>query len=399
MEDSQPSLSRERIDLDHAGNSTTTTIPFDLVIEILSRLPAKSLLRFQSVSKLWFSTIRSKNFVDSFLTWSKTRPRLLLMSYLLKNLQKINFIFSAPEHTDNKDDDKSSTVMARYDMPILEPSDYLISGSVNGFVCFRGQVCNTITVYNPITRQAVKLPEVTPNGRCMHASLGYDPVKDQYKVLCVTMRSDSIRKYNQQEHFVCTVSSSQKQEWRKIENPTGDNYSYVCGETCIDGALYYGAGLSRIVRFDVRSEKIDFIKIPKLESYMFSTAYRSIFINYKGKLARIDCSFPENFMTLWVFEDAEKQEWSSMTCVLPSQWKYLTASHLMSEGVIRTGELVVFSVLLDSSKPFYVCYYDFNKKIIRKVEILGMKDGDFRGIHGTSWMSCFPGHIENIRFL
>ncbi|KAF3508758.1 hypothetical protein F2Q69_00000911 [Brassica cretica] len=104
-------------------------------------------------------------------------------------------------------------------------------------------------------------------------------------------------------------------------------------------------------------------------------------------------------MTLWILEDAEKQEWLSMTSVLPSKLEDLREIHLMSRGVIHTGELMVFSGLLDSSKPFYVCYYDFKKKIIRKVEILRMKDGDFRGIHGTSWMICYPGHIENIKFL
>ncbi|KAF3548070.1 hypothetical protein DY000_02000959 [Brassica cretica] len=245
MEDSQPSLV-------HAGNSTTTrTIPFDLIIEILSLLPGKSLFLFQSVSKQWFSTIRSKFFVDLFQTRSKSRPRLLLTLYLRDAEEQ--FIFSAPEHTD--DDKSSSSVMARYDMPISAPGYNLLYGCVNGFVCFRGVSCHTIAVYNPTTRQIVKLPDVTPYGRYMYACLGYDPVEDQYKVLCVMMFG-SERQDMQQEHFVCTVSSSQKQEWRKIENPTGDNYSYVCGETCIDGALYYGAEQSRIVRFDVRSEKI-----------------------------------------------------------------------------------------------------------------------------------------------
>ncbi|CAF1698169.1 unnamed protein product [Brassica napus] len=317
MEDSQPSLV-------HAGNSTTTrTIPFDLIIEILSLLPGKSLFLFQSVSKQWFSTIRSKFFVDLFQTRSKSRPRLLLTLYLRDAEEQ--FIFSAPEHTD--DDKSSSSVMARYDMPISAPGYNLLYGCVNGFVCFRGVSCHTIAVYNPTTRQIVKPPDVTPYGRYMYACLGYDPVEDQYKVLCVMMFG-SERQDMQQGHFVCTVSSSQKQEWRKIENPTGH-------------ALM-------------------------LESYILSITYWSIFINYKGKLAGVDYSFTKNLMTLWILEDAEKQEWLSMTSVLPSKLEDLREIHLMSRGVIHTGELMVFSGLLDSSKPFY------------------LDD---------------PGHIENIKFL
>nr|VDD63763.1 unnamed protein product [Brassica oleracea] len=109
-------------------------------------------------------------------------------------------------------------------------------------------------------------------------------------------------------------------------------------------------------------------------------------------------------MTLWVLEDAEKQEWSSMTCDLPSTWKDLLGFYVRSKCASHTGELMVFYPCLESSKPFYVCYYDFNKMSIRRVEIQGMVDGDFRRIHGIGeliYMKIlyFTCHIENIRFL
>nr|VDD63757.1 unnamed protein product [Brassica oleracea] len=89
-------------------------------------------------------------------------------------------------------------------------------------------------------------------------------------------------------------------------------------------------------------------------------------------------------MTLWVLEDAEKQEWSSMTCDLPSTWEDLLGFYVRSKGVSHTGELMVFYPGVEPSKPFYVCYYDFNKMRIRKVEIRGMVDGDFRRINGIA---------------
>nr|VDD01525.1 unnamed protein product [Brassica rapa] len=89
-------------------------------------------------------------------------------------------------------------------------------------------------------------------------------------------------------------------------------------------------------------------------------------------------------MTLWVLEDAEKQEWSSMTCDLPSTWEDLLGFYVRSKGVSHTGELMVFYPGVKPPKPFYVCYYDFNKMSIRKVEIQGMVDGDFRRIHGIA---------------
>ncbi|CAH2072139.1 unnamed protein product [Thlaspi arvense] len=202
MEDSQPSSSR---DLDHAGNSTTT-LPFDLTVEILSLLPTKSIIRFQSVSKQWLSTIHSKRFVDSFLTRSKTRPHLLLT---LKNNAGKRFIFSTPEDNNGDDDKAGSIGTGRHDMRV----DVHISSPVNGFVCFHGG--GSIFVRNPTTRQIVNLPVVELNGRNKYASLGYDPVEDQYKVLCVVIHTGHRRNgqaHVEQEHFVCTVRSSEKQE-------------------------------------------------------------------------------------------------------------------------------------------------------------------------------------------
>ncbi|CAG7879742.1 hypothetical protein BRARA_C01018 [Brassica rapa] len=390
MKDSQPSLSRRRRDLYHVGNCTTTTIPLDLIIEILSLLPAKSLLQFQSVSKLWFSTIRSKTFVDSFLTRSKNRPRLLFTFYLKNSWEK--FLFSAPEY----DDDKSSSVLARYDMTISDLDE--ICGSVNGFVCFRSvvsskPVCNNkTTVYNPTTRQIMKLPDVTSGRRYVDALIAYDTVEDQYKVFCVKMFDRKTQQ--QQEHFVCTVSSSQKQEWRKIENTTGGSYKCVLlGHIFIDGALYYRIDQSRIVRFDVRAEKIEIIKTPK-ESHV-SVAYDSALIDYNGKLGRLVGSCANNLVTLWVLEDVEKQEWSSMTHAVPYQCGSIHRDRVfvVCEAGIHAGVTMMFRL------PFRVCYYDLNKKNIREVEIRGMEDGDLRRVHGFGVLTGYTGHIENISFL
>uniref|UniRef100_A0A0D2ZST3 F-box associated beta-propeller type 3 domain-containing protein n=1 Tax=Brassica oleracea var. oleracea TaxID=109376 RepID=A0A0D2ZST3_BRAOL len=117
------------------------------------------------------------------LLCSKNRPRLLFTFYLKNFWEK--FLFSAPEY----DDDKSSSVLARYDMTISD---------LDGFVCFR-----SVVLRNP---------------RYVDELIAYDTVEDQYKVLCVKMFDRKMQQ--QQEHFVCTLSSSQKQEWRMIENRT-----------------------------------------------------------------------------------------------------------------------------------------------------------------------------------
>ncbi|CAH8387919.1 unnamed protein product [Eruca vesicaria subsp. sativa] len=394
MANSQPSPLRN---LDQSGNYTRN-IPLDLVLDILSRLPAKPLLRFQAVSKLWLSIIRSKDFVDTFLTRSKTRPRLLLTFKHFDSRKR--FIFSAPEHEDDK---TSSTVMARHDMTFSDLVYYIESRPVNGLVCcIRG---SSIAVCNPTTRQIVTLPDViAPNGRDVYARLGYDPVGEQYKVLCVMMfdgfdssTSDNI----QQEHFVFTMGSGQK-TWKKIETVTKDPYRCMKGEVCIDGVVYYGVGHKRIARFDVVSEKIEFIQGP--EDYNAVSCYARL-ITYQGKLACLSYDFyVTSEMYMWILQDAEKQEWSSVvTCDVNSEWRDLwTEERVLCTGEIRSNEAILVSRSLKSSELFCVYYCDMISKRVRRAEVDGIADDEFRDVHGIGEhgreMLCFPGHVENIMF-
>ncbi|CAH2072137.1 unnamed protein product [Thlaspi arvense] len=279
------------------------------------------------------------------------------------------------------------------------------SRPVNGLVCcipIRGP--KSIAVCNPTTRQIVKLPEVTPNGRDMYARLGYDPVGDEYKVLCVMMFDgfDSKTKDDiKQEHFVFTVGSRQK-KWRKIETVTKDPYRCMEGEVCIDGVLYYGVGHKRLARFDVRSEKLEFIKGP--EEYNAVSCYSRI-INHQGKLACVSYDFYcSSSFGMWILQDAEKQEWLSVeTSDVPCEWIDLfTEERATCTGEIHTGEAMLVSRLLESSKLFCVYYCDLVRDGFRRGEVDGIADLEFRRDHGIGkhnrQMLCFPGHIENIMF-
>ncbi|KAF8113869.1 hypothetical protein N665_0045s0107 [Sinapis alba] len=229
---------------------------------------------------------------------------------------------------------------------------YFNSRPVNGFICFTGlassaRVCNSITICNPITRQTVKLNEIT-NKSIMFA----------------------------------------RQEWRKIENTTVDNYSHVYQGICIDGAIYYGIGESNIVKFDARSEKMELIKTPE-ESYISITS-RSTLVNYNGRLGGVEYDYCKEEIRLWILEDVEKQEWSRNTFRYPCEWKGF-GCHLESKVVIHTGELMMFQ---PSLKEACVYYYDFNKENSRKVAIQGVETDELLGT-----MLYYPGFVDNTRFL
>ncbi|CAN6888402.1 unnamed protein product [Brassica oleracea] len=59
--------------------SQTKHIPLDLTMEILSRLPVKSIVGFGCVSKLWSTLTRHQSFINLFASRSSSgQPRLLV---------------------------------------------------------------------------------------------------------------------------------------------------------------------------------------------------------------------------------------------------------------------------------------------------------------------------------
>ncbi|XP_019090062.1 PREDICTED: putative F-box protein At3g10240 [Camelina sativa] len=102
-------------------------IPLDLTLEILSRLPAKSIMRFLCVSKLWSSYTTLPSFISSFAS----RPWRLVLTFLK---YKKRFVFSFPQHENT---DESYSTVYSYEMKNANSwrrnCSYYPSQSVPGF--------------------------------------------------------------------------------------------------------------------------------------------------------------------------------------------------------------------------------------------------------------------------
>ncbi|CAN7047520.1 hypothetical protein IGI04_025438 [Brassica rapa subsp. trilocularis] len=84
-------------------------IPLDLTSLILLKLPAKFLVEFTCVSKTWYSIILSKMFINTFMSMSISRPRLLLTYKCNENNGNELIFFSSP-HISQESNDSSSVV-------------------------------------------------------------------------------------------------------------------------------------------------------------------------------------------------------------------------------------------------------------------------------------------------
>ncbi|KAI3852850.1 hypothetical protein MKW92_049192, partial [Papaver armeniacum] len=148
--------------LDVIANQVTG-FPDHIVMDILSRLPVKSLMQFMSVCKHWLFLIKQNTkLINLHCIRSKSRPSLLYINPLLiasleesKTLhQSISCAEIVEASTGGEDEEVeafASTVRITEDKwfpysEILEP--------VNGLVCFVDQKTHAIKIYNASTREA-----------------------------------------------------------------------------------------------------------------------------------------------------------------------------------------------------------------------------------------------------
>ncbi|CAN8318086.1 unnamed protein product [Cochlearia groenlandica] len=348
-------------------------------MEILSRLPTKSIARCRCVSKLWASILRREDFTELFLTRSSSVPRLLFAFHTFNDRELL--FFSTPQLQENSS--SLSLAAASYHMKIPYAIAHERFTTINDFVFLRDfQTLNrrrrqiVSLLCNPSTGESLTLPKVrTRRWLSISSYFGYDPVGKQHKVLSMTALFWSIHTVSE-EHQVLTLEDAgkgKKLSWRMVECSL--KHSPRNGGICINGVLYYPTSIcssirdSMIVCFDVRTEKFRFVE------------HRDgTLINCNGKLGAITTpegrvvSYTSTVFQLGILQDVEKGEWSDHTYVLSDSLRDRFRFNFVDcVGVTRSNELVLAPhyKIPGQIEPFYIYYYNLDKNTALEIGIPG----------------------------
>ncbi|CAA7027169.1 unnamed protein product [Microthlaspi erraticum] len=385
-------------------------IPEDILLQILLRLPAKSLGRFVSVSKSWETIIRGRDFIRLFSSPSRF---LLAFNSELKGYQENWSFFSRSTLVSPCEDPPCPPgfVAASRKVPIEEEEApefltttecqfkklrYTKPSYVHGLIGFL--YGDEQVVCNPTTGKSVTLPTVTvkPNEMIVRSFLGYDPVDARYKVLCLT----NVNRFC--EHQVFTLGSAQTQtgSWRMIQCSTPHS-ALGNNSVCIGGVLYYTASTSfnmkepLLVGFDLRSETLEIAStFPEgIGSHKF---HEAILINHHGKVALVTRGHvcKGYTFTLWVLEDAKKREWSKQVLCFPTHWTSRFHGDLEMVGASGLGE---FEFLYAPIKFEELCVYfvDHKSNRMRRVQLQGNTKHKFRDFRQVF---TFLHHVDSLMF-
>ncbi|KAK6930061.1 F-box domain [Dillenia turbinata] len=298
------------------------TLPEEIILEILYRLPVKSLLRFRSVSKRWLFLISNPDFIHSHLKHSQMQ------------LDRLRILVSVFDGNDIKSSSMPLSIekvaaMEKLNFPyISETIQIKLMGSCNGLLCLIDRYTEAdIYMWNPCTSDCKKLPRLEYLTEKYHPNcgFGYDPSNDDYKVVLNSTESEDVMS-------VC-VFSLKSNSWRVFsEEYYGLLDDYLYPGIYLNGSLHW-RGFSRdcehvfkIVYFDLVKEEFGEFPLPIKHTGLLGAIGGCLCV-----CARSVGSLVEVFV---MKEYGVKESWSKMFNVYGGISHDLTYLHYTMDGDI-----------------------------------------------------------------
>ncbi|KAL3729330.1 hypothetical protein ACJRO7_026439 [Eucalyptus globulus] len=367
-------------------------VPEHLLIEILKRLPVKSICQFTCVSTRWRSLISDPYFIDLHLTHSATRPKILVGFHDPDDER--GGVFSVDQLEPHNGRAQITTLPFSFHgwtgPFVLQSRQGLVSLEVGGH----------IQITNPLTGMYATfgLPRITERYASfsyyqqMH-SFGFDPVERKHKVLSTrVIIMGGLDGRLIMESWVLTLGT---EKWRQVEGCAANDKKGR--EVCFDGVVYYMAwsclhgvhGDDYLVAFDVRTESFRMVTIP---AEAHKDIHRALLIKFEEHVAMVDrnkaLSCEEIIM--WILEDFDQEIWKKRVFSLPSYWKEIVADRrVFPVGTVRSGELLFAPRTL--SKPVCMFYYNLKTNGLRRSEICGLDD-----VSPEFCVLTFLDHVESL---
>ncbi|KZV16057.1 hypothetical protein F511_26186 [Dorcoceras hygrometricum] len=334
-------------------------LPLEIVVDILCRLPVKSLKRFRAVSRWWCLQIDSQDFAKLHLRRSLVSNSnrnlilggLALYSIDLGSLDKVHIIKP----------------------PFYYKSVDSITNSCNGLVVV---MSDPPVLWNPFSRYYKVLPDnaidrpAFEDSYCKVAyGFGYDSVNDVYKVV----RVEEVR--NSMTHVwmysKARIYSTKANSWKVIENfPYPLPFLRGNWRVHLNGALHTlveklehlrSGEFVKIMAFNVKTEKHFEVMMP--QGIRFRGVNASLDV-LGGSLCIVSAS--TSGVGIWAMKEyGVKESWTKLLSIKPP----LIERGDFVKPLVYSGDLEKILLNFDDKD---LVWYDLKKKTIENVSIDGM---------------------------
>ncbi|XP_019159458.1 PREDICTED: F-box protein CPR30-like [Ipomoea nil] len=276
------------------------SLPIDLWAQILARLPAKSILRCTTVSRSWYSLIKTPFFISKHLNFNsqnENRSSCLLVRSCINPREEI-YEFC--------DDDRYLIKFVEFRAPFKAENPFFrIIGCCNGLIFLSDDFFKNyhdLILWNPFIGRSVCLPD--PNFVHFKHSLGFgfDPVMNDYKVVNVVDVGLGIASPKVE------IFRLSKRVWEEIsDNALAFSVPGRSSQAYLNGAVHWvGQGMlngelrNLIVRFDMSKERFGMMELPEsLATLPFICVAADV---YMGSLAVVVLEDNSRY-SIWIMKD------------------------------------------------------------------------------------------------
>ncbi|XP_071717222.1 F-box/kelch-repeat protein At3g06240-like [Rutidosis leptorrhynchoides] len=273
-------------------NSTSALylLPPDLIEAILPFLPPKSLGRFKSVSKRWYSLISSPEFIKTHIrNYTKNNPNPNPTHLILDEVDGFsNFLVNIKQLNTQPTPETLFAKRLNFEEPLTT-----IIGSCNGLL-FATDKNQNLYFVNPTTRKSLKVPAGERTNGIYR--FGYDSSTDDYKVISIPYNvvSDSTK--------VVRVYSLRNNSWNVLPN-FSYKYDYHGPGVLLNNNLHWivrGRHLTMaIAAFSLADEKLHEIEFPDSASYVQGRCTKLFALGDKLVVVGVG----SHIIELWVMEE------------------------------------------------------------------------------------------------
>ncbi|WCJ35014.1 F-box and associated interaction domains-containing protein [Euphorbia peplus] len=352
-------------------------LPDEIWIDILSRVPAKSLLIAKAVCKSWYSFINNKQFIKHHLNRAHSthynQHKNVLGVFFPDSNYGSKHCFLIQENSDG-------TMNAKECEPPFKVVK--VCNFCDGLICFimysRGKF--DILIWNPCFPSVYKRIPVEDKTKrwsdTFLVGMGYNPTTDDYKIVMVPHRP--ARSFGS---FV-DVFSLKSSSWHKKEISKTSHYSINGSPMYIRNRLHWIGRLRRgnltesIIYFDVVEERFGYVNLP-------SNAYFTMF-DYKDSLAIMDA----NGIHVLVDYNGKESSWKKVF-KRPELLSLELNTRSYKDGCFtRDGKILIYLEREGAST------YDPESGIVKKIMIRG--DDNFNPESSWRWFYYASPYIESL---
>ncbi|KAH8484040.1 hypothetical protein H0E87_028455 [Populus deltoides] len=197
-------------------------LPQEIIVDILTYLPAKSLIKFKCVCRSWRSLISDPQFAKLHLKRAHedeniNRQRLLIAADPLYSVD-----FEAASDGDH------GNTLVKLSYPNAESHNDsfavgLFLGSCDGIVCILNEV-DSVVLWNPSTRESKKLSGPRSSlHKDFSTGLGYDSSTDDYKMVIASSATASTRS----DQIMVEVFTLKTNTWRTVQGSLPEKEKFM----------------------------------------------------------------------------------------------------------------------------------------------------------------------------